>query len=117
MLRITGLLLLVGGILAFLFLPWPWWLVVVILLAVVDGADLLVWLTLRKKRPISGAEGLIGERGTLAGSGRVRIRGTSYRARVVDGPGPAPSDPKDDRVEVVGVEGLTLVVRRVGERA
>jgi membrane protein implicated in regulation of membrane protease activity len=101
-------LLLIGGTLAYLFLPWPWWLVVVVILAGVEVFEASLWLSLRRRRPLSGHESLVGERGVLAGSSRVRIRGTSYPARVVQG---GVGDP----VEVVGVDGMTLVVRSIRE--
>jgi membrane protein implicated in regulation of membrane protease activity len=101
-------LLLIGGTLAYLFLPWPWWLVVVVILAGVEVFEVSLWLSLRRRRPLSGHESLVGERGVLAGSARVRIRGTSYPARVVQGG-------VGDRVEVIGVEGMTLIVRSARE--
>jgi membrane protein implicated in regulation of membrane protease activity len=107
-LRLFGLLVLIGGTLAFLFLPWPWRVVVPIALAGVEAIELSIWLSLRRRRPLSGHEALVGERGVLAGPSRVRIRGTSYPARVVDGE-------VGDRVEVVAVDGMNLVVRRARE--
>jgi membrane protein implicated in regulation of membrane protease activity len=101
-------LLLIGGTLAYLFLPWPWWLVVVVILAGVEVFEVSLWLSLRRRRPISGHESLVGEHGVLAESSRVRIRGTSYPARVIEGG-------VGDRVEVVDVEGMTLVVRPARE--
>jgi membrane protein implicated in regulation of membrane protease activity len=101
-------LLLIGGTLAYLFLPWPWWLVVVVILAGAELFEVSLWLSLRGRRPLAGHESLVGERGVLAGPFRVRIRGTSYPARVEGGG-------VGDQVEVVAVEGMTLVVRRAGE--
>jgi membrane protein implicated in regulation of membrane protease activity len=109
-------LLLIGGTLAYLFVPWPWWLVVVIILAGAEVFEASMWLRLRRRRPLTGHESLVGERGVLAGPGRVRIRGTSYPARVVSGEGGSPADAGTGvRVEVVAVEGMTLVVRPVDE--
>jgi membrane protein implicated in regulation of membrane protease activity len=99
------MLLLIGGILAYIFLPFPWWVVVVGVLAAKEAFELWLWLSLRRRRPASGTEALVGERGELTGANRVRIRGTSYPARVLEG------DP-GDRVVVDQVEGMTLVVRR-----
>ncbi len=99
------MLLIIGGILAYLFLPFPWWLVVIGVLAAKEGFELWIWLSLRRRRPASGTETLVGERGELTGTNRVRIRGTSYPARILEG------DP-GDRVVVDRVEGMTLVVRR-----
>jgi membrane protein implicated in regulation of membrane protease activity len=101
-------LLLIGGTLAYLFLPWPWWLVVVVILAGVEVFEVSLWLSLRRRGPLSGHESLVGERGVLAGSSRVRIRGTSYPARVIQGG-------VGDQVEVIAVEGMTLVVRSTRE--
>ena len=94
----------IGGTLAFLFLPWPWWLVVVVILAGVEVFEVSLWLSLRRRLPISGHESLVGEHGVLTSPARVRLRGTSYPARVVDGA-------VGDRVEVIAVDGMTLVVR------
>lgn len=101
--------LLIGGTLAYLFLPFPWWLVVVAVLAGVEIFEARLWWWAYHRRPLSGAEGMVGERGVLASPGRVRIRGTSYPARVLEGsPG--------DRVVVEAVEGMSLVVRRAAEQ-
>lgn len=96
--------LIVGGTLAYLFLPFPWWVAVVAALAAFEGVEVLFWVAMRRRRPASGHEALIGERGVLASPGRVRIRGTSYPARPV---GAEPGDP----VVVEAVDGMTLVVR------
>jgi membrane protein implicated in regulation of membrane protease activity len=99
--------LLVGGLLAFRFLVPPWRWVVLGLLVFIELGEILLGLRLARRRSVVGPESLVGETGRLAGRDRVRIRGTSYRARVVEG------EPGDD-VVVVEVEGMTLVVRRSG---
>jgi membrane protein implicated in regulation of membrane protease activity len=100
--------LLIGGTLAYLFLPFPWWLVAIILLAGVEVFEFRIWRWALRQRPQSGIEGMVGERGVLAARGRVRIRGTSYPARHgVGEPG--------DAVVVESVEGMTLVVRPAGD--
>lgn len=110
------MLLLIGGTLAYLFIPWPWWLVVVVLLAGVELFEVSLWLRLRRRKPLSGHESLVGERGVLAGPGRVRIRGTSYPARVKSGgPGTSVELGAGGKVEVIAVEGMTLVVRPADE--
>jgi membrane protein implicated in regulation of membrane protease activity len=98
-------LLLVGGTLAVVFLPFPWWIPVVLLLAGVEVFEARLWLWAVRQRPRAGAQGILGEVGTLTAEDRVRIRGTTYRARVLEGSA-------GDRVRVEEVEGLTLVVRR-----
>lgn len=99
------MLLLIGGTLALLFLDLPWSAVVIAALAAVEVFEFRLWMWARRSRPRAGSEGMVGERGTLVGSQRVRIRGTSYPAEVVDGE-------SGDRVVVERVDGIRLVVRR-----
>lgn len=101
------MLLLIGGTLAYLFVPFPWWLVIVVVLAGVEVLEARLWLWAFRRRPMAGTQGMVGERGILMGPDRVRIRGTSYTARVEGG---APGD----EVVVEEVDGMTLVVRRTG---
>ncbi|MDQ3991696.1 MAG: NfeD family protein [Actinomycetota bacterium] len=98
--------LLIGGTLAYLFLGDPWRWVVIGGLALFEAFEIMLWLWLRGRPPSTGPEALVGRMGLLTATGRVRLGGTSYAARVLDG---APGD----RVSVEAVEGLTLVVRRV----
>lgn len=98
--------LIIGGTLAYLFLPFPWWVVVVAGLAAFEGLEVWFWLWLRRQRPRSGHEAMVGARGVLASPGRVRIRGTTYPARELDDL--APGDP----VVVEALDGMTLVVHR-----
>jgi membrane protein implicated in regulation of membrane protease activity len=99
--------LLIGGTLAYLFLPFPWWLVVAVLLAGVEVFEFRIWRWAIRQGPRSGIEGMVGERGVLASPGRVHIRGTSYPAKHAEA---RPGDP----VVVESVEGMTLVVRPAG---
>ena len=98
--------LLIGGTLAVVFLDLPWSAVVITLLAAVEIFEFRIWRWALRQRPRAGAEGIVGERGVLAGPGRVRIRGSTYPARVLEGRA-------GDHVVVERVEGMTLVVRRV----
>lgn len=100
--------LLIGGTLAYLFLPFPWWLVVVAVLAGVEVFEFRLWRWALRERPRAGIEGMVGERGVVASAGRVRIRGSSYPAAHGDA---APGDV----VVVERVEGMTLVVRPATE--
>lgn len=102
--------LLIGGTLAYVFLPFPWWLVVIVLLAGVEFFEFRLWRWAVRQRPRAGIEGIVGERGVLTPDGRVRIRGSSYSARALEG---STGDP----VIVERVEGMTLVVRKVREGA
>lgn len=98
--------LLIGGTLAVLFLDLPWSAAVILLLLGVEVFEFRIWRWALRQRPRAGAEGIVGERGVLSAPSRVRIRGTSYPARVLEGH-------TGDPVVVKGVEGMTLVVRRV----
>jgi membrane protein implicated in regulation of membrane protease activity len=100
--------LLIGGTLAYFFLPFPWWLVAVVLLAGVEVFEFRIWRWAVRERAHAGIEGMVGERGVLAAPGRVRIRGTSYPARHQHG---EPGDP----VIVESIDGMTLVVRLAGQ--
>lgn len=97
--------LLIGGTLALIFLDLPWALVVIGLLAGVEVFEFRLWRWAVRQRPVGGAEGLVGERGTLIAKDRVRIHGTSYPARAAD------AEPGDE-VIVERTEGMTLVVTR-----
>jgi membrane protein implicated in regulation of membrane protease activity len=100
--------LLIGGTLAVLFVPFPWWMAIVAALASFEFIEFRIWRWAVRERPRSNTEALVGRVGELTSEGRVRIHGTSYQARVVDGePG--------DRVRVEEVDGMTLVVRRATE--
>ena len=97
--------LLIGGTLAILFLDLPWSAVVIVVLVGVELFELRIWRWALRQKPRAGTEGMVGELGILAAPDRVRIRGTSYPARVLEG------DPGDE-VTVEATEGMTLVVRR-----
>jgi len=74
--------------------------------AVVMGLAYRIW----KTKPTTGREGLIGERAVVRRrvdpEGQVMVRGELWRARADEALDPGES------VEVVGVDGLTLEVRR-----
>lgn len=101
--------LLIGGTLALIFLPTPWAIMVIVLLAGFEAVEVGFWLWLRGKRPSAGHEAMVGRHGVLADGDRVRIEGTTYPARVLEG---EPGDP----VVVEEVDGMTLVVRRSERR-
>lgn len=103
--------------LALLVLP-PWLgLVAIVTGIVVEVAEVGFWIRfLRRYRVRTGSEGLIGSVAevveTLDPEGRVRLRGEIWRAR---GPRSSPST-VGERVEVTGVDGLTLEVGAPVER-
>jgi membrane protein implicated in regulation of membrane protease activity len=102
--------LLIGGTLAILFVPFPWWIPIVVALAAVEIIEFRIWRWAVREGPRSGAEALVGRTGELASQDRVRIHGTSYPARVLGGGGRA-----GQRVRVEALDGMTLVVRAVSE--
>jgi membrane protein implicated in regulation of membrane protease activity len=99
-------MLLLGAILLAIFVvPWPWGLVVVIAGGTIDVAESLVMLRWsRRRRAVTGAEALIGQRAIVATPTQVRIAGELWEARsshvLVRG----------QEVVVRGVEELTLLV-------
>ena len=97
--------LLIGGTLALLLLDLPWSGVVIVVLLSLEVFEFRIWRWALRQRPRAGTEGIVGERGILAAPDRVRIRGSTYPARVVDGE-------TGDEVIVEATEGMTLVVRR-----
>jgi membrane-bound ClpP family serine protease len=72
-------------------------------------AFLIVKIAQARRSPVSvGVHKLVGERGRVRQGDFVFVNGELWRARPVDG---APLRPGED-VEVAGVDGLTLEVRR-----
>ena len=101
--------LLIGGTLALLFLDAPWSILVIVLLAGVEVGELFLWRWAWQRRPLSGVEALVGQRGKLLDGKRVRIAGTTYPARVTDASA-------GDEVIVERTDGMTLMVTRAGPR-
>ena len=105
-------MLLVAAILLAIFvLPSPWGLVAVAAAAVLEVAEAMVILHVsRRRRSVTGAEGLVGAAATVVEScrpdGRVRVHGELWRARA-DGGAEA-----GEQVRVLAVDGLTLLVER-----
>ncbi|MGH2739428.1 MAG: NfeD family protein [Actinomycetota bacterium] len=79
------------------------------------GFAMTAALQARRRRPISGQEGLIGlsgeTRADLSPEGHVWVKGALWKARGLDGP-----IAKGRRIRVKKVEGLTLVVEEEPER-
>jgi membrane-bound serine protease (ClpP class) len=105
--------LLVVAILAAVFwLPTTWGIVAVIGAAVVELAEiaLYVWYS-KRRRATTGAEGLIGAVGVAVTAcdpeGQIRVEGELWNAVCADGAQPG------DRVVVQRLEGLTLIVAPV----
>jgi membrane-bound serine protease (ClpP class) len=99
-------MLLLGAILLAIFVvPWPWGLVVVIVGGTIDIAESLALLRWsRRRRAVTGAEALIGQRAIVATPTQVRIAGELWEARSSD------VLVRGEEVVVRRVEGLTLLV-------
>ena len=104
-------MLLALAIAGLFFLPDPWRLVVLVVVAIVEIGEIYLWRRfLRRYRVTTGVEGMLGEQGEVIARcdplGRVRIRGEIWSARCEAGA------EAGDRVVVAAVDGLTLVVER-----
>jgi membrane protein implicated in regulation of membrane protease activity len=105
--------LLILAIVLLLFLPSPWNFVGFAVSLVLFFGELGLWnRTVRGRRKVVGGETLIGAQATVVEAcrpdGQVKIGGEFWEARCAEG-----ADP-DEAVRVVGLEGLTLIVERVG---
>ncbi|MBA3628666.1 MAG: hypothetical protein H0W55_03175 [Actinobacteria bacterium] len=102
------MILVIGTLLSFTFLEVPWRYVVLLPLALLEVADVLLWLRWRRVRSVTGAEGLRGARGRALTDcrpdGQVGIRGQIWKAHCAEGAG------RGDDVVVRGLEGLCLQV-------
>ena len=105
----------IGTVLAFVFLEWPWRGVAIALLAAYELFEIFLWLRWRNRRSITGADALIGAIATaitdLRPDGQVRLRGEIWKARCDDGASAG------DDVVVEAVDGLRLRVRPGSLRA
>jgi len=117
-------LLTVGGVIAFVlgatmlfdtpgsFLRVSWSVIIPAALLTAGFFALVMGLAWRawKSKPTTGREGLVGERGVvrrrLDPAGQVLVHGELWQARADE------TLDAGEKVEVVGVEGLTLEVRR-----
>jgi membrane-bound serine protease (ClpP class) len=108
---VAGGLLLFDTSASFLKVSWP---VLIVAAVIVLAFFMLVVrkVALAMRRPhATGAESLVGTSGVtispLSPQGQVRLRGEIWRARAEEG-----DLLKDERIEVLRTEGLTLIVRR-----
>jgi membrane protein implicated in regulation of membrane protease activity len=103
----------VAIVLALIFLPWPWNLVLILGGLTVEVGELAWGLSLaRRWKPRTGAEAMIGEVATVVSPcrplGEVRVQGELWRARCDEGADAG------ETVRIERIEGLTLVVARTG---
>lgn len=89
-------------------------IVMAVLLAVFFAFGMAAVIKARKKKPGTGREEMMGMKGkviqTLEPEGMIRIRGELWKAKSKNGE----KIPAGEEVEVVGVEGLMLIVVRSG---
>jgi membrane protein implicated in regulation of membrane protease activity len=96
-------------VLALIFLPWPWNLVMILGGLVIELGELAWGLRLaRRWKPRTGAEAMIGMEATVVSAcrpdGEVRVHGELWRARCEEGADAG------DTVRIERLDGLTLVV-------
>jgi membrane protein implicated in regulation of membrane protease activity len=101
----------VAIVLALIFLPWPWNLVLILGGLTVEVGELAWGLSLaRRWNPRTGAEAMIGEEATVVTQcrplGEVRVQGELWQARCDEGADVG------DTVRIERIEDLTLVVSR-----
>lgn len=101
----------IGIIVAFSFFDWPWRGVILAGFLLFDALEIYIWLRWRKKRSITGVEAIVGEHGRAltdcsTRGGQVWIKGQTWTARSAEGA------TAGENIEVIGVKGLTLHVRR-----
>jgi membrane protein implicated in regulation of membrane protease activity len=99
--------LLVAFVIALVWLEAPWSLLLVGAALVLEiGEAWLWWRWSRRRKPAIGVEAMIGSSATVISPTQVRIHGELWGARSDESLEPG------DQVEVVAVDGLTLVVAR-----
>jgi membrane-bound serine protease (ClpP class) len=96
-------------LLAVFVLPSPWGLIAIVTGAVVEIGESWFWIRFtRRRRSVTGAEGLIGRRARVLEpcrpDGWVQVHGERWRAHCAEGAGVG------EHVRVVGVRDLTLEV-------
>ncbi|MDP9067605.1 MAG: hypothetical protein M3N53_04525 [Actinomycetota bacterium] len=102
---------LIGAVLAYFFLDGTLRVVVIVALLLSDVFEITIWLRWRKKKAMTGPDGMIGRKGTAISEcrpeGRVKVMGQIWNASCLTGA------EAGDEIEVTGVDGLRLhVVRR-----
>ena len=80
----------VAILLAIFVLPSPWGLVAIVVAAVIEIGESWFWIRYtRRRRAVTGAEGLIGAEAVVVEAcrpdGRVRVQGELWRARCARG--------------------------------
>ena len=98
-------------ILAILFVPWPWNVLVILAGLGVETGEVIWGLRLaRRWKPKTGAEAMIGREAEVVSPcrplGQVRVHGELWQASCAEGADPG------ERVRIDRIDGLTLIVAR-----
>jgi membrane-bound serine protease (ClpP class) len=106
-------LLIAAILVAFLFVPSPWGLVLVVAAAALEVAEAVFWIRFSRRRRIQvGAETLVGAEAVVTEpcrpSGQVRLHGELWQARCDAGADVG------QRVRVVDRNDLVLIVEPLG---
>jgi membrane-bound serine protease (ClpP class) len=103
--------LIIGIIIAFVFFDMPWTAVILAAFVVFDFFEISIWLRWRKRRAITGAEGIIGAQGTavtaLDPEGMVFVKGQNWKGRSGE------HVPANTKIEVIATSDLLLEVRPI----
>ena len=101
-------------VVGYFFLDPPWRWLILIPAVLIDIVDLILWLRWRKRRAMTGEEGLVGTKGRVVsidpgGSVTVKARGQLWKAEVEG------NVHVQDEVVVVAAEGIRLKVRSAAD--
>ena len=100
----------IGVIVAFVFFEGTARWLVLLGFLLFDALEIYIWLRWRKRRALTGAEGIVGATGealtNCTPEGHVRVRGQTWKARAPEGVDAGES------ITVVRAEGLQLQVER-----
>jgi membrane protein implicated in regulation of membrane protease activity len=104
-------LLIAAVVVALLFIPSPWGILLVVAGAIIEVGETVFWIRLSRRRSVQvGAETLLGAEGVVTDAcrplGQIRLRGELWQARCGAG-----AD-RGQRVRVTGRDGLVLLVER-----
>lgn len=95
-------------------ISWPITIVIVLLLGVIVFITHKAIISTFHLKQVTGREAMIGAEGRVAQSltpvGAIIVKGERWRARSVDN-----NIEVDENVEIVGIKGLTLAVKRKAE--
>ncbi len=100
----------IGTAIALYFLEGIWRVLLIAGVALVEVIEISIWLRWRKVGATTGAEGLVGIKGTaisdLTPEGQVKVKGQLWKAYCASGA------KVGDEIVVEGVDGLMLMVSR-----